>query len=158
VPNSPPTDSLRSQNSEEIDAVADPRSSGDDSVDFVLLAERARQMRQQLERVRADIGRLEAHGLGGNGLVQATLSGDNVLVALTIDSSIIDPDDPETLSELVREAVNDAMTKLAAQRGERFSSVTDGLAGMASAAGSREMHITPMTAARRRPTRPDGKS
>ena len=137
--------------------MADSRSSDGDSVDFVQLAERARQMRQQLERARADIGRLEARGLGGNGLVQATFSGDNVLVALDIDSSIIDPDDPETLSELVREAVNDATTKLAAQRGERFGSVAEGLAGMASGTGPRELHVTPMTAARHRPPRPDGK-
>lgn len=137
--------------------MADGRSSDGYSVDFALLAERARRMRQQLEQARADLGRLEARGLGGNGLVQATLTGDNVLAALTIDPSIIDPGNPETLSELVREAVNDATAKLAAQRGERIGSITDGLAGMASGVG-RAQHVTPLTPARRRPPRPDGTS
>jgi DNA-binding protein YbaB len=121
-----------------------------EAIDFALLAERARQMRQQLERARADIGRLEARGLGGDGLVQA--------VALSIDSSIIDPDDPETLQELVREAVNDALTKLAAERGKQLGSITEGFATMASGVGARERHVAPLTPARRQPPRPDGKS
>jgi len=138
--------------------MADSRSSGGDSVDFALLAERARHLRQQLERARADIGRLEARGLGGNGLVQATVSGDNDLVALSIDSSVIDPDDPETLQELVREAVNDALTKLAAQRGKQLGSITEGFATMASGVRARERHVAPLTPTRRQPPRPDGKS
>ena len=138
--------------------MADSRSSGGDPVDFALLAGRARQMRQQLERARADIGRLEARGLGGNGLVQATVSGENDLVALSIDSSIINPDDPETLQELVREAVNDATAKLAAQRGQHLGSITEGFAAMASGAQARERHVAPLTPARRQPPRPDGKS
>jgi hypothetical protein len=137
--------------------MADNRPAGD-AVDFARLAEGARKMRQQLERVRADIGRLEARGLGGNGLVQATVSGENDLVALSIDSSIIDPDDPETLQELVREAVNDATAKLAAQRGRQLGSVTEGLAALASGAKARERHVAPMTPARRQPPRPDGNS
>jgi hypothetical protein len=137
--------------------MADSRSSGGDPVDFALLAGRARQMRQQLERARADIGRLEARGLGGNGLVQATVSGENDLVALSIDSSVINPDDPETLQELVREAVNDAITKLAAQRGRQLGSITEGFAAMASGAQA-ERHVVPLAPARRQPPRPDGKS
>ena len=82
--------------------------------------------------------------------MQATVSGQNVLVALTIDSSIIDPDDPETLRELVREAVNDAMAKLIAQRGERVTSITDGFNGMISGAASSLPRVTPVTATRRR--------
>jgi DNA-binding YbaB/EbfC family protein len=129
-------------------------ASGSGQADFGLLAERARQLRHQLEQARDDMGQLEARGLGGSGLVQATVSGENVLVALTIDSSVIDPDDPETLSELVREAVNDATVKLAEQRGQRVSSITDGFAGMLSATAARKPSVTPMTASRRHPPHP----
>jgi hypothetical protein len=136
----------------------DRSASGREPVDFGLLAERARRMRRELEQARDDLGRIEARGLGGGGLVQATVSGENVLVALTIDSSVIDPDDPETLQELVREAVNDAMAGMAAQRGERATSITDGLAGMFSGAAAREPRVTPMTPARRQQPRPDNLS
>jgi len=121
-----------------------------DPLHFVQLAERTRQMRDRLERARDELARAEAQGFGGDGLVQATVSGQNVLVALTIDSSIIDPGDPETLSELVREAVNDAMAKLIAQRGERVTSITDGFNSMIAGAASSLPQVTPVTANRRR--------
>jgi hypothetical protein len=131
--------------------MADSHPSGDGQVDFNLLAQRARQLRSQLEQARDDLGRLEARGLGGNGLVQAAVSGENVLVELKIDSSVIDPDDPETLQELVREAVNDATVKLAAKRGERVSSIAGGFNGMLTGAEAPGRRVAPMTANRRRP-------
>jgi DNA-binding YbaB/EbfC family protein len=115
-----------------------------DRLDFGLIAERASQLHRQLQQVQGDLKRLEGRGFGANGLVQATLSGQNELVALVIDPSVIDPDDPETLSELVREAVNEALASLAAQHGKRVSSVTDGLAGMLSGAQARPPGITPV--------------
>lgn len=97
--------------------MTDSYASNSDSADFGQLAERACQMRYELEQVSDDLGRIEVRGFGGTGLVQATVSGENLLIALAIDSSIIDPDDPETLSYLVRQAVNDAMAKLDTKRG-----------------------------------------
>jgi DNA-binding YbaB/EbfC family protein len=129
--------------------MANDSSPGSEQVDFALLAQRARLLQHRLEQTRDDLGQVEVKGLGGNGLVQATLSGENVLVALAIDPSVIDPDDPDTLSELVREAVNDAMARLAERRGEQLSSITDGLAGLLAGTG-RESRIAPLTPARRR--------
>ena len=137
--------------------MVDSYASNSDSVDFVQLAERARQMRSELEQARDDLGRIEVQGFGGTGLVQATVSGENHLIALAIDSSIIDPDDPETLSYLVREAVNDAMAKLDTKRGERVGSITDGFKDMLSGAAVAPPHVTPLTASRR-PPRSDGMS
>jgi DNA-binding YbaB/EbfC family protein len=122
---------------------------GTGSVDLRLLADRARQMRGQLEQARGDLSRMEGKGYGGNGLVQATVSGENVLVDLAIDSSVINPDDPETLQDLVREAVNDATAKLAARRGERVSSITGGLGGLLAGARDRAPRVTPLTPSRR---------
>lgn len=137
--------------------MADGPASDSGPVDFGLLANRARQIRHQLEQAQGDLGRLEAQGFGGNGLVQATVSGENVLVALGIDPSVIDPDDPETLSELVREAVNEALVKVTAQRGKRVTSITDGLAGMLSGA-AREPRVTPVSPSHPRLPRAGGVS
>jgi DNA-binding YbaB/EbfC family protein len=112
-------------------------------------------VQDQLQQARDEVGRLEAKGLGGNGLVQATISGENVLVALTVDTSVIDPNDPETLSELVREAVNDAIVKLSAQRDKRLSSATEGFTGILSGA-ERPPILAPILPARLlQPPRPD---
>jgi len=136
--------------------VADSSPANRDEVDFGQLAERARQMRQQLERTAEDLKRSEVQGLGGGGLVRATVSGEHTLLSLTIDSSVIDPDDPQTLSEMVCEAVNDATAKLLAQRSEQVSAMTGGLAGMFDGVRARPPRVAPMTAPRRLPPRSDG--
>ncbi len=123
--------------------------SDDGSVDFAALAERAKHMRRRLERARDDMVGLQAEGFGGGGLVRATVNGENTLVALDIDSSIIDPDDPETLGALVREAVNDAIGKLGARRGERVAGIVEGLGGMFSDARREPPGVRPLTADRR---------
>jgi nucleoid-associated protein EbfC len=71
---------------------------------------------------------MEATGHGGAGLVRATVSGQGRLVALDIDPSVIDPQDPRTLSEMVMAAVDAANETMAAQRAERMNELTGGLA------------------------------
>lgn len=123
--------------------------SDDESVDFVALAERAKDMRRRLERARDDLFKLQVDGLGGGGLVRATVNGENTLVALDIDRSVIDPDDPETLGALIREAVNEAVGKLSARRGERMTGIVEGFAGMLSDTRGEPPGVRPMTADRR---------
>ena len=94
--------------------------------DFGGLVQRARQLSHTVQQTRDDLAALEARGSGGGGLVQATVSGENALLALAIDASVIDPDDPETLCEMVCEAVNDATRKLGAERGHRTAGLAEG--------------------------------
>jgi DNA-binding YbaB/EbfC family protein len=99
----------------------------EEEVDINALVQRALTLRQRLERAQRDLSRIEAEGYGGGGLVRAVMSGENQLVALAIDSSIIDPGDPVTLAEYVREAVNNAATAMAGKRAETMSDATEGL-------------------------------
>ena len=119
--------------------------------DLSTLVERTRQMRHRLESTQRDMAALEATGTGGGGLVTATISGENALVGLEIDPSVINPDDPGALSELVREAVNDAYRRLAAQRGQRVAGLAQGFEGMLAGLRAPEGGVVPMTARRREP-------
>ena len=100
----------------------------EEEVDIRALVQRAQVLRHRLERAQEDLSRIEAEGHGGGGLVRAVMSGEHVLVDLSIDASLVDPDDPHTLTEFVREAVNDAIRALALKRNERMSNVTEGFA------------------------------
>lgn len=95
---------------------------------FEALARRAEQMNHDVADVQAEMESMEGTGYGGDGLVRATVSGQGKLVGLDIDPSVIDPDDPQTLSALVMAAVDDAIQVLSAQRTERMSEVTGNLA------------------------------
>ncbi|CAG6398606.1 YbaB/EbfC family nucleoid-associated protein [Actinacidiphila cocklensis] len=95
---------------------------------FAALARGADRIRDGVTDAQSALGAMEATGHGGGGLVRATVSGQGRLVALDIDPSVIDPQDPRTLSEMVMAAVNAANETMAAQRAERMNELTGGLA------------------------------
>jgi DNA-binding YbaB/EbfC family protein len=83
------------------------------------LMKQAQKMQQQLEAAQAELAVTEVHGSAGGGLVTAAMLGTGELTALTIDPSVIDPQDVETLQDLIVAAVRDAhraMGELAADR------------------------------------------
>jgi DNA-binding YbaB/EbfC family protein len=129
----------------------------DELPDLGALAQRARQLQGQMSSIQSDLADLRASGYGGGGLVTATVSAEGRLVALQIDPSVIDPDDPETLAQLVIAAVDSANDAMAGLRNERMTQVTDGmqsiLAGLGPVGGAR---IVPRFPSRRPGTSPPG--
>jgi DNA-binding YbaB/EbfC family protein len=76
--------------------------------DMAQLLKQAQQMQQQLVAAQEELARTEVTGSAGGGLVSATMTGDGELTALTIAPAAVDPDDLETLQDLVVAAVRDA--------------------------------------------------
>ena len=72
------------------------------------MMKQAQKMQQQLAQAQAELAATEVTGTAGGGLVTATLTGGGELTALTIDPKAVDPDDVETLQDLVVAAVRDA--------------------------------------------------
>ena len=72
------------------------------------LLQQAQQMQQQLVAAQEELAQAEVTGTAGGGLVTATMTGTGELTALTIAPSAVDPDDVETLQDLVVAAVRDA--------------------------------------------------
>ncbi|MGL4483105.1 MAG: YbaB/EbfC family nucleoid-associated protein, partial [Lactococcus garvieae] len=60
-------------------------------------------------------------------LVVAEFSGDRKLTSLTIKSDVIDPEDPETLQDLVADAVNDALTQIEKTTEQKLGKFSKGL-------------------------------
>ena len=72
------------------------------------LLKQAQQMQQQLVAAQEEMARTEVTGTAGGGLVSATMTGAGELTALTIAPAAVDPDDLETLQDLIVAAVRDA--------------------------------------------------
>jgi DNA-binding protein YbaB len=59
--------------------------------------------------------------------VKAVVSGKQEVVSLTIDPSVVDPNDVEMLQDLVLAAIGDAMAQARRASEEKLARVTGGL-------------------------------
>ena len=69
----------------------------------------------------------EVTGTAGGGLVTATVTGGGVLTGLVIDPQAVDPEDTETLADLILAAVRDATTKAEKLMAEKLGPLASGL-------------------------------
>ncbi|MDP9118284.1 MAG: YbaB/EbfC family nucleoid-associated protein [Actinomycetota bacterium] len=93
----------------------------------------AQQMQAQLQAAQAELAATEVSGSAGSGLVCATMSGSGELLSLTIDPSVVDAADVETLQDLVVAAVRDAQRAVGALAADRIGPLAGGgdLSGLA---------------------------
>ena len=83
-----------------------------------LLAQ-AQQMQQQLMQAQQELVNAEIQGQAGGGLVRVTVKGSGEVVAVAIDPKVVDPEDVDTLQDLIVGALADAsaqVTRMAQQR------------------------------------------
>ncbi|HET7327618.1 MAG TPA: YbaB/EbfC family nucleoid-associated protein [Nocardioidaceae bacterium] len=83
-------------------------SSSEGGPDLGALLQQAQQMQEQLMATQAQLAEERVEGSAGNGLIKATVTGTGDLVSLDISPEACDPDDTETLSDLVVAAIHDA--------------------------------------------------
>jgi DNA-binding YbaB/EbfC family protein len=95
------------------------------------LLQQAQQMQQQLMSAQAELAETEVKGTSGGGLVTATVSGTGELRSLDIKPEAVDPDDIETLSDLIVAAVHDANANAQALQASKLGP----MAGMFGGAG-----------------------
>ena len=93
------------------------------------LMKQAQQMQQQLAAAQDELAQAEVTGSAGGGLVTATMSGNGELTALTIAPDAVDPDDIETLQDLVVAAVRDASRAVNELTATTMGPLTGGLGG-----------------------------
>jgi len=92
-------------------------------------------MQQQLVAAQEELARSEVSGSAGGGLVTATMTGSGELTALTIAPSAVDPDDLETLQDLVVAAVRDAKRAVDELAAQTMGPLAGGLGGGAGGLG-----------------------
>ncbi|MDH6132727.1 DNA-binding YbaB/EbfC family protein [Kitasatospora sp. MAA4] len=94
------------------------------------LLKQAQKMQEDLGRAQQELAEARVSGSAGGGLVEATVSGSGELLALTIAPAAVDPEDTETLADLVLAAVRDANAAAQKLQAERMGPLTQGLGGM----------------------------
>ena len=94
-----------------------------------LLAQ-AQQVQQQLMEAQEALANAEVHGQAGGGLVQVTMKGSGEVVAVSIDPKVVDPDDVETLQDLIVGAITDASKQVTILAHDRLGPLAGGMGGL----------------------------
>lgn len=91
------------------------------------VVKRAQQMQEQMEKVQEEIEAKEVTATAGGGMVTVVATGKKEIKEITIKPEVVDPDDIETLQDLIIVAVNDAITQAEELMAEGMNSITGGL-------------------------------
>ncbi|OFB41234.1 hypothetical protein Manayef4_17490 [Frankia sp. CgMI4] len=91
------------------------------------LFEQAQKMQAAILATQEDLATARVDGTAGGGLVRATVNGGGELVDLTISPEAVDPEDTETLADLILAAVRDATTNAHKLAADRMDAITGGL-------------------------------
>jgi nucleoid-associated protein EbfC len=97
--------------------------------DMSNLLAQAQAMQNQLMEAQADLEGQEIEGSAGGGLVTALVSGTGELLSLNIKKEAGDPDDTETLADLIVAAVRDASENAKQAAAAAMGPLAGGLGG-----------------------------
>jgi DNA-binding YbaB/EbfC family protein len=90
----------------------------------------AQQMQQKLAAAQAALAEAEVTGTSGGGLVTVTVSGSGEVRSVSIDPKAVDPDDIETLEDLVLAAITNANEEVRKLTEQKMGPLSAGLGGM----------------------------
>ena len=82
--------------------------------DMNALLEQAQAMQEQMQNAQSELANKTVTGSAGGDLVTVTMTGAGELTEVRIDPKAVDPDDTETLGDLVVAAVRDANNQVQA--------------------------------------------
>ena len=98
--------------------------------DMSAILAQAQQVQQQLMEAQEQLANAELHGQAGGGLVQVTMKGSGEVVAVSIDPKVVDPDDVETLQDLIVGAITDASKQVTILAHDRLGPLAGGMGGL----------------------------
>lgn len=94
------------------------------------ILQQAQKMQQDFAAAQEELAATEVEGQSGGGLVRATVNGSGELRDLVIDPKAVDPEDTETLADLVLAAVHAANENARRLQQEKLGPLAEGLGGM----------------------------
>ncbi len=95
--------------------------------DFMGMMKQAAQLQTKLQEMQAELEQIEVEGSAGGGLVAVRLSAKGELKGITIDNSLLKPEEKEIVEDLLVTAHADARRKAEAVMQDKMKSLTGGL-------------------------------
>ncbi len=99
------------------------------------IMKQAQKMQQQVAQAQAELAEAEVTGTAGGGLVTVTATGLGEYKSVKIDPKAVDPEDVETLEDLLLAALRNAAEAVRELTENKMGPVTGGLGGLGGGMG-----------------------
>ena len=87
----------------------------------------AQKMQEDMANLQAELDEKVYDVSAGGGMVKVTINGKKEILAIDIKPDIVDPDDIETLQDILVAAVNQAITQVENTNTEQMGKITGGM-------------------------------
>ncbi|MBV8354504.1 MAG: YbaB/EbfC family nucleoid-associated protein [Candidatus Eremiobacteraeota bacterium] len=86
-----------------------------------------RKMQEQMAKAQEELAKTTVTGSAGGDAVVVEMTGEFRVTSVRLKKEAVDPDDLETLEDLLVVAVNDAIAKIQDLSGKKMGALTGGL-------------------------------
>lgn len=94
------------------------------------LMKQAQRMQRQMEERTKEMEEREFEASAGGGVVTVKVSGKKEVISVKLSEEVVDPDDIETLEDLIVAATNEALRKMDEENTQMMQQLTGGLGGL----------------------------
>jgi DNA-binding YbaB/EbfC family protein len=96
-------------------------------VDILGMMKQATELKSKMEAMQAELDQIEVEGAAGGGMVRLKISAKGDLKTVTIDPSLMKPEEKEIAEDLIVAAHADARRKIETVMQEKMKTLTGGL-------------------------------
>ena len=89
-----------------------PKGIGGGPQNMNSMIKQAQKMQEDMQNLQAELEEREYDVSAGGGVVKVKINGKREILSINIEPEIVDPDDIETLSDILVAAVNEAIKKV----------------------------------------------
>ena len=104
-----------------------PKGMGGGPTDMNGMIRQAQKMQEEMAALQEELDAKEYEIQAGGGAVTVRISGKNEITAIEIDPEIVDPDDIETLQDILIAGVNEAIKMVSDISTNEMSKITGSL-------------------------------
>ena len=104
-----------------------PKGMGGGPQNMQSMIKQAQKMQEDMERVKAELEEEVTEVTAGGGAVKIEIKGNREILSIKLQEDVVDPDDIETLEDLIVAAVNEAIKKVSDTNASEMGKLTGGL-------------------------------
>ncbi len=106
-----------------------PKGMGGGPQNMNAMLRQAQKMQEDMEALQDDLDSREYDISAGGGMVKLKINGKREVLGIEINPDIVDPDDVETLADIITAAINEGIKRVDDTNSTEMSKITGGMGG-----------------------------